>query len=123
MKDGKFEDRTQKELVAYMVFSSRKITNYTEKTIDNYIDKLKKDLKSIQLGEVLFYIDLIDFNYFEFNATLNIDEQINYAKLIYERLLRYVDKQFAPKDIIKESNFIFKNFSIRTAEEKLYQVL
>lgn len=110
---------TQKEMVAYIIYSSKKIEKYNDKTIDNYIETLQNDLLNTKIGQVLYEIDLKLFNYFDFAAKLNHSEIISYAKLIYQRLLRQVDRQFTDEDIIEKSEYIFKNYSVRTAAEKV----
>lgn len=110
---------TQKEMIAYMIFSSDKIIDYTDKTIENYTNVLIKNIDKVPIGQVLFHIDLRLFNLFEFNASLNKEEVLNYAILIYRRLLNYFNRKFTNEDIIKESKFIFQNYSVRTAKDEV----
>ena len=114
---------TQKEMVAYIIYSSKKIDKFSDKTLENYIEILQQDLINTNIGQVLCKIDLRLFNNFEFKAKLNHSEIIVYAKLIYKRLLNYFDKKFTDEDIIKESIFIFKEYSVRTAMEAVYGLL
>ena len=113
---------TQKEMVAYIIYSSKKIDKFSDKTLENYIEILQQDLINTNIGQVLCKIDLRLFNNFEFKAKLNHSEIIVYAKLIYKRLLNYFDKKFTDEDIIKESIFIFKEYSVRTANEEIIKL-
>lgn len=108
---------TQKDMIAYMVYSSEKITEYTDKTIENYVRILMNNLKNVPIGQVLFQVDLRLFNYFNYHAILNNEEIINYAILIYKRLLNYFNREFSDKEIINESKIIFDKHSVRTAKE------
>ena len=113
---------TQKEMVAYIIYSSKKIDKFSDKTLENYIEILQQDLINTNIGQVLCKIDLRLFNNFEFKAKLNHSEIIVYAKLIYKRLLNYFDNKFTDEDIIKESIFIFKEYSVRTANEEIIKL-
>lgn len=110
---------TQKDLVAYVIYSSKEIEKFSDKTINNYIEKLQNNLLNTKIGQVLFVIDLRLFNNFEFSADLNYSEIMTYAKLIYKRLLNYADKSFTNEDIINESKHIYNKFSVRTAAEEV----
>ena len=112
---------TQKDMVAYIVYSSKKITKYSDKTLDNYIEKFEEDLINTPIGHVLFEIDLRLFNNFNFKAELNHSEIMCYAKLIYQRLLRQVNREFSNEDIIEKSEYIFQNYSTRKAKEKVIE--
>ena len=115
-------DFTQRDLVAYILYSSTEIENFSDKTINNYIEKLQNHLLNTKIGQVLFVIDLRLFNNFEYSANLNYSEIIAYAKLIYKRLLNYADKSFTNEDIIKESMHIYNKFSVRTAIEEVLRL-
>ena len=113
---------TQKDLVAYVIYSSKEIEKFSDKTINHYIEKLQNNLLNTKIGQVLFVIDLRLFNNFEFSADLNYSEIMAYAKLIYKRLLNYTDKSFTNEDIINESKHIYNRFSVRTAAEEVVKL-
>ena len=113
------EEFTQRDLVAYILYSYKEIDTYNKKTINNYIEKLQNHLYNTKIGQVLFIIDLRLFNDFWFRSKLNYSEIIAYAKLIYHGLLNRIDKSFSDEDIIKKSKEIFYSFSGRTAIEEV----
>ena len=113
------ESISQRDLVAFMIYTSDKIKNYNDKTIDNYLDLLFKAINRVHIGQVLGKIDLKTLNYFEFNAMLNKEEIINYSALIYKLLLNHFDRRFDKDDIIKDSTIIFTRESVRTAKERV----
>ena len=115
-------DFTQRDLVAYILYSYKEIEDFNDKTLNNYIEKLQNNLLNTKIGQVLFVIDLRLFNDFEFRAALNYSEIIAYAKLIYKGLLARIDKCFADEDIIKKSKEIYYNFSGRTAIEEVLKL-
>ncbi len=113
---------TQRELIAYIIYSSNQINNYSEKTIKNYIENLEENIENKNIGNIFMHIELSLFNNFEFSADLFYSEIIAYAKLIYNRLLKYADRNFNNKDIIVESKFVYNKFSARTAKEEVIKL-
>lgn len=113
------ENISQRDLVAYIIYTSDKIKNYNDKTIDNYLDLLFRTINRVHIGQVLGKIDLKILNYFEFNAMLNKEEIINYSALIYKLLLNHFDRRFDTEDIIKDTTIIFTKESVRTAKERV----
>ena len=113
---------TQRDLVAYILYSYKDIENYSEKTLNNYIKKLKNDLKNTPIGQVFWEINLSLFNDFKFKAKLDDYEKIAYAKLIYQELLNRIDKSFVDEDIKKKSEDIYYSYSGRTAIEKVEEL-
>lgn len=116
------EEFTQRDLVAYILYSYKEINKYNEKTINNYIEKLQNHLLNTKIGQVLFVVDLRLFNDFWFRAKLNSSETIAYSKLIYHGLLSRIDKSFTDEDIIKKCKEIFYSFSGRTAIEEVIKL-
>ena len=51
--------------------------------------------------------------------SLNFQECINYAKLIFYYLLQHSDKKFSEKEIISVAESVYRNNSVRNAEEKV----
>lgn len=113
---------TQRELIAYIIYTSGQINNYSEKTIDNYIEKLENNINDKNIGNIFMNVKLSLFNDFEFSADLFYSEITAYAKLIYNRLLNYADRNFNNKDIIVESKFVYNRFSVRTAKEEVIRL-
>ncbi len=113
------QDLSQRDLIAYIIYTSDKIKEFNDKTIDNYLNLLFETIKNVHIGQVLFEIDLRVFNNFSFNAILNKEEIINYSALIYKLLLNHFDRRFDKEDIIKDSIIIFTKESVRTAKEKV----
>ena len=113
------QDLSQRDLIAYIIYTSDKIKEFNDKTIDNYLNLLFETIKNVHIGQVLFEIDLRVFNNFSFNAILNKEEIINYSALIYKLLLNHFDRRFDNEDIIKDSTIIFTKESVRTAKERV----
>lgn len=113
------ENISQRDLVAYIIYTSDKIKDFNDKTIDNYLNLLFETIKKVHIGQVLFEIDLRVFNNFSFTAILNKEEIINYSALIYTLLLNHFDRRFDKDDIIKDSTIIFTRESVRTAKERV----
>lgn len=113
---------TQRELIAYIIYTSNQINNYSEKTINNYIEQLENNINDKNIGNIFLNVKLSLFNDFEFSADLFYSEIIAYAKLIYYRLLNYADRNFNNKDIIVESKFVYNRFSVRTAKEEVIRL-
>lgn len=116
------DEISQRDLVAYIIYSSKEIEKYSEKNIDNYINKLKNNISNTQIGHVLLNINLSLLEEFGYSADLDYFERINYAKLIYYRLLHYADKCFTNKDIVLESKYVYKHFTIRTAAKEVIKL-
>lgn len=112
----------QLQMVAYIIVTSREITDFKDKEINNYLNILEKNLEAIDEVQILNRVDLRLFNDFRFRQSLNITEVKNYTKLILNRLFNYYNKEFNEKDIIKEAEHIFYSFSIRTSEEEILKL-
>ena len=113
------EDINQLELAAYIIVVSREITEYSNKTIDNYIDLLKNEILKTPNNAIIIKARMTLFNKFEQRHSLNLEECINYAKLIFHRLLVHSDRIFSDDEIISVTKEIFNHFSIRTAKEEI----
>lgn len=113
------EDINQLELAAYILVISKILTEYKDKTIDNYIDVLEKEMIKTPKNAILYKVKLTLFNRFEPRHSLNLNECINYAKLIFHRLLVHSDRKFDEEEIIMVSKEIYNRFSVRTAKEEV----
>lgn len=109
----------QLDLVAYIIVASKKITEFKNKDIYNYIDVLEDEFIINDSKKIYNYVDMRLFNDFHFRNDLNEIEQKNFAILILLRLLNYFHKEFDAKDIIKEADYIYNHFSVRTAKEEI----
>ena len=106
-------------MVSYIIVASNKIIDYKDKNIENYLEILNKELNETDKKQILNLVDLRLFNNFSFRQSLSINETMDYAKLIFIRLLNYYHKEFNAKDIIKESEYVFYSFSTRKASEEI----
>lgn len=113
------KDFTQRDLVIYILYSYKEIEKYSEKTLDNYIDKLRNHIRNTNIEDIFNLINLSLLDNFEFRARLNYLERISYAKLIYRELLARIDKTFSDEDVIKKTINIYHRFSGRTAIEEV----
>lgn len=113
------EDINQLELAAYIIVISREVTDYTNKTIDNYIDLLEDEVLKTPNSIILSKVRLPLFNRFEQRNLLNFEECINYTKLIFHRLLFHSDRQFDDEEIIAVTKEVYNHFSVRTAKEEV----
>lgn len=113
------DDINQLELAAYILIISNELTLYKEKTIFNYLDLLEDEMIKTKKNLVLNKVKLSLFNNFKYRASLNIEECINYAALVFKDLLNYFNKEFDDTDVIKTISKTYDNFSVRTAKEEV----
>ena len=123
------EDINQLELTAYIIVASQELTNYNEKTIDNYIDLLEDEFEKTPVRAILDKAKItLDKEKIELNKrihprhSLNFRECINYSKLIFNNLLQHINKEFDENEIVAIANTIFRTNSIRNAEEKVIEL-
>lgn len=112
-------DQCKTNMVAYIIVASKKIIDYKDKNLENYMDTLNNEIITLDKKTILNFVDLRLFNNFGFRQKLDLKELNNYAKLIFKELLNYYHKEFDAKDIIKKSEYVFYNFSTRTAAEEI----
>ena len=115
------EDINQLELTAYIIVISREIVEYSDKTIDNYIDLLEDEFEIIPVRAILDKVHIKLYDKINPRHSLNFQECINYAKLIFYYLLQHSDKQFSEKEIISVAESVYRNNSVRNAEEKVIE--
>ena len=113
------EDISQLELVAYLIIISKKLKEYKDKTIEKYIELLEEEMINTKRNYVLNKISLSLIRDFQFGATLNHEEAINYAILIFKYLLNYFHRDFDEVDVVINAKMIYGSFSVRTAKEEV----
>ena len=62
------------------------------------------------------------YNKIEPRHKLNINECINYAKLIFYNLLKHYKKLFDENQIISNAKIVFTDYSVRNAKEKVIEL-
>ena len=115
------QDISQLELTAYIIVVSRELSNYIDKTIDNYIDLLEDEFENTSSRAILDKVQIKFYDKINPRHSLNFQECINYAKLIFYYLLQHSDKQFSEKEIISVAESVYRNNSVRNAEEKVIE--
>ena len=95
------EDINQLELAAYILIISNEITLYKDKTIFNYLDLLEDEMIKTKKNVVLNKVRLSLFKNFNYRASLNNEECINYTTLVFNDLLKYFHKEFDDTDVVK----------------------
>ena len=115
------EDINQLELTAYIIVVSREISNYNDKTIDNYIDLLEDEMLKTSKRAILTKVRKEFSNRITPRHSLNLKECINYAKLIFKNVLIHPDRNFTEDEIIDNSEYIYVGNSPRNAEEKVIE--
>ena len=113
------EDISQLELTAYILVVSRELTNYKDKTLDNYINLLENEFEITPVNAILDKAKTRLYDKINPRHTLNFKECINYAKLIFYYLLQYSNKQFSENEIISVAESVYRNNSVRNAYEKI----
>ena len=116
------EDINQLELTAYIIVVSREISNYNDKTIDNYIDLLEDEMLKTSKRAILTKVRKEFSNRISPRHSLNLKECINYAKLIFKNVLIHPDRNFTEDEIIDNSEYIYVGNSPRNAEEKVIEL-
>ena len=113
------EDINQLELAAYILIISNEITLYKDKTIFNYLDLLEDEMIKTKKNVVLNKVRLSLFKNFNYRASLNNEECINYTTLVFNDLLKYFHKEFDDTDVVKAIAKTYDNFSVITAKEEV----
>ena len=116
------EDINQLELTAYIIVISRYVIEYSDKTIDNYIELLEDEFEITPVRAILDKVHIKLYDKINPRHSLNFQECINYAKLIFYYLLQHSDKQFSEKEIISVAESVYRNNSVRNAEEKVIEL-
>ena len=116
------EDINQLELTAYIIVVSREISNYNDKTIDNYIDLLEDEMLKTSKRAILTKVRKEFSNRITPRHSLNLKECINYAKLIFNSLLIHSDRNFSENQIVSVAKMVFNDNSVRNAEEKVIEL-
>ena len=113
------EDINQLELAAYILIISNEITLYKDKTIFNYLDLLEDEMIKTKKNVVLNKVRLSLFKNFNYRASLNNEECINYTILVFNNLLQYFHKEFDDTDVVKTIAKTYDKYSVRTAKEEV----
>ena len=116
------EDINQLELTAYILVVSRELTEYKDKTIENYIDILEDEFEITPVRAILNKAKTQLYDKIEPRHKLNFNECINYAKLIFYYLLKRYKKFFDENQIVSVAQMVFNDNSVRNAEEKVIEL-
>ena len=115
------ENIDQLELTAYILVVSKELTDYKDKTIENYIDLLEDEFEITPVRAILDKVNFKLYDKINPRHSLNFQECINYAKLIFYYLLQHSDKQFNNNEIITVAESVYRNNSVRNAKEKVIE--
>lgn len=112
-----------KQMIGYFIVVNRKFEIYKDKTLNNYIEELKKELKNTEKMYILKDVNISDFATFIINHQVNTEELLCYAIVVFNRLLKYYHREFYEKDIIGEVENIMLMYSARTIKKEAKEIL
>lgn len=112
-----------KQMIGYFLVVNKSFTNYNEKLLHNYINKLKEELETTEKMYILGKVNIKDFADFFINYQVNAEEIICFAIVVFNRLLNYYNRKFGDKEIIKEVETIMRLYSPRTVQKEAKTVL
>jgi len=112
-----------KQMIAYFIVASERITDYKDKLLSNYIKELKIELENTSEKYILNRVNVSKFAFFVIKHSLNVDEIFYYAVVVFNRLLNYYHREFKEDDIIKEVEIVMTTYSARTIITEAKKVL
>lgn len=112
-----------KQMIGYFIVVNRKFTQYKEKILTKYIEKLKEELNNTDKKYILSNVNISIFADFYINHQVNTEEIICYAIVTFHKLLNYYHREFNDIDIIKEVETIMKMYSARTIKKEAEEIL
>lgn len=113
---------TTKEMIAYFLVANRNISDFKNKTVSNYRQELIQTMKNIEKKYILNKVNTEKFYEFPIKYSIRIEEILNYATVIFYRLLNYYNREFTEEDLIKEIEFVMTRFSIRTINDEIARI-
>lgn len=111
-----------KEMIAYFLVANKNISNFKDKTISNYRQEIIKTMQNIEKKYILNKVNTRKFCEFPITYSINIQEILNYATVIFYRLLNYYNREFTENDLIKEIEFVMTKFSPRTINNEISRI-
>lgn len=113
---------TTKEMIAYFLVANKNISDFKNKTISNFRQELIQTMKNIDKKNILNKVNTAKFYEFPIKYSINITEILNYATVIFYRLLNYYNREFTENDLIKEIEYVMTRFSTRTINDEISRI-
>lgn len=103
---------TTKQTLSYYIMAFKKVEKNEKIELENYIKAVIEEVENIEQTEILKTIDTGLIAEFPFYHTINNEELLAYAIIVFDRLLNS-NREFNEYDIVKELEVVMKLNSSR----------
>lgn len=116
---------TNKEMLGYFIITYRRVKENLKSTnnnLDDYIRYLIENIENIERKSILDNIDSKEIEKFPFHHSINNEELLSYAIVVFYILINS-NKNFNEKDIIIQLEIEMKLYSARTILDEANKIL
>lgn len=113
---------TTKQALGYYILAFKEIKNNDNNKVTNYLKAIIYKIEDIELSNILNMIDTSLISDFPFYHSMDIEEVLSYAIVVFNNLIDFVE-QFTEKDIVAELRTIMMLYSSRTILKEATRIL
>ncbi len=113
---------TNKEMLGYFIITYRRVKENLKSTNNNLDDYIRYLIENIERKSILDNIDSKEIEKFLFHHSINNEELLSYAIVVFYILINS-NKNFNEKDIIIQLEIEMKLYSARTILDEANKIL